>query len=94
MTHTRSICTGEDGKPWELGKGGYGQVYKGVRDEVQPVAVKMVVQSDRKSCEAFIREITMLKSVSRDRNVVQFYGAGLRNNQLWLVTEYMEVRGA
>ncbi|KAK9800309.1 hypothetical protein WJX73_010786 [Symbiochloris irregularis] len=92
------ICTTSDGALWELGHGGFGRVYKGVRAEVQPVAVKMVVQAaDRKAHESFVHEISMLKFVSRDRNVVQFYGAGIRNNQLWLVTEFMEggdLRGA
>ena len=87
-----SISTTADGKLWELGHGGFGRVYKGVRAEVQPVAVKMVMQSaDPKAHENFVHEISMLKFVSRDRNVVQFYGAGIRNNQLWLVTEFMEV---
>ena len=55
------------------------------------MAIKTVVQSDIKAEADFLREINMLKFVSRDRNIVQFYGACRRNNQLWLVTEYMEV---
>lgn len=75
-----------------LGSGGFGRVFKGVRADVQAVAVKTVVQTDRKAVEAFKNEIDLLEFVSRDKNVVQFYGAGLRNHQLWLVTEFMAVR--
>ena len=85
----RSICTRSDGQLWELGHGGFGRVFKGVRAEVQPVAIKTVVHAGDQ--QGFVHEIKMLKFVSRDRNIVQFYGAGIRNNQLWLVTEYMEV---
>ena len=31
-----------DGSDWELGSGGFGKVYKALRNGVQPVAVKML----------------------------------------------------
>ena len=37
------------------------------------------------------QEISILKSISYDRNIVQFYGAVLSNNEPMLVLEYMEV---
>ena len=62
----------------------------------------MVFHSDQEAREKFETEIAMLKFVSRDRNIVQFYGAGVRLSdphaqgkvepRLWLITEYMEVR--
>ena len=68
---------------------------------VQDVAIKMVHHSDAEAREKFEGEIAMLKFVSRDRNIVQFYGAGVRISdphaegkpepRLWLITEYMEV---
>lgn len=36
-------------------------------------------------------QIAMMKHVSRDRNVVQFYGACLNSDSLMLVVEFMEV---
>ncbi len=32
-----------DGGDWELGSGGFGQVYKALRHGVQPVAVKIIM---------------------------------------------------
>ena len=52
----------------------------------------MLFQTDQKAQESFLREISMLKFASRDRNVVQFYGVSIQNNAIWLVTEHMEVR--
>ena len=86
------ICLDEDGRLLELGSGAFGRVFKGVRDGVQEVAVKMVLQTDQAGVEAFKRETLTLQHVNRDKNVVQFFGAGLRDGQLWLVTEFMEVR--
>ncbi len=36
-----------DGSEWELGSGGFGKVYKALRNGVQPVAVKMLSVSWR-----------------------------------------------
>ena len=38
-----------------------------------------------------LQEVEVLKSVSYDRNVVQFYGTCVLGNQTMLVSEYMEV---
>ena len=38
-----------------------------------------------------LQEVEVLKSVSYDRNVVQFYGTCVLGNQTMLVLEYMEV---
>ena len=39
------------------------------------------------------QEISILKSISYDRNIVQFYGAVLSGSEPMLVLEYMQVRG-
>jgi len=38
------------------------------------------------------QEISILKSISYDRNIVQFYGAVLSGSEPMLVLEYMQVR--
>ena len=57
-----------------LGAGGFGQVYRAVRGGVQDVAIKTLSYSDDLQLQQFLVEIKLLKSLSFDRNVVQFYG--------------------
>ena len=77
----------------ELGKGNFGRVVKGIRHEVQAVALKitLVRGNDIKSQQDFIREIAMMKYVSRDSHIVQFYGGCIFRDSLCLIVEYMEV---
>ena len=58
---------------------------------LQEVAIKMLYKNNQKDQEIFLREISMLKFVARDRNVVQFYGVSIQNNGIWLITELMQV---
>ena len=51
----------------------------------------MILKTDQKAQEDFLKEIKLLKHVSLDANVVQYFGASFQHDQLWLVTEYMEV---
>jgi len=68
------ICLNEDGSAVELGRGGFGVVYKGILNGVQQVAVKIMRNPGMDGKDAINREIAILEHVSRDRNVVQFYG--------------------
>ena len=61
---------------------------------LQPVAIKEMLNTDRKAKADFLKEIKLLKHVSLDANIVQYLGACFQEDRLWLVTEYMEVRGA
>ena len=78
-----------------LGSGSFGTVFKGLRRGFQEVAVKKLACGTAE--DAWLRllskEVQILKKVSLDRNIVQFYGACLRSQQsAMLVMEYMEVR--
>lgn len=42
--------------------------------------------------DVMLRELELLKFVSRDKNVVQFYGCCVKGDHVMLVTELMEVR--
>ena len=61
------------------------QVYRGLRGGVQDVAVKMLTYSDDLELHQFCVEIKLLKSLSFDKNVVQFYGACLHFSRPMLV---------
>lgn len=51
----------------------------------------MMYKTDQKAQEDFLKEIKLLKHVSLDANIVQYFGASFQEDQLWLVTEFMEV---
>lgn len=53
------------------------------------VTVQVLHASDDSQTKAFQKEISILKSISYDRNIVQFYGAVLTDRPM-LVLEYME----
>ncbi|KAL6780335.1 hypothetical protein ACKKBF_B13530 [Auxenochlorella protothecoides x Auxenochlorella symbiontica] len=79
-----------DGEPWQLGEGSYGKVFKAVKDGVQVVAVKTLRCEEDPLRDQFVREIAMMRFVSRDANITQFYGAVVGAKSLMLVAEYME----
>ena len=79
-----------DGQPIVLGRGGFGIVYLGALNGVQPVAVKVVASPGQECQAAFLREVNMMQRVSRDRNMVQFYGTCVSGGNLMIVTELME----
>ncbi|KAL3142557.1 hypothetical protein ABBQ38_002877 [Trebouxia sp. C0009 RCD-2024] len=83
------ICS-KEGVPWVLGSGAYGIVYKAIRNGVQEVAIKILAAADDQQLHAFKKEIAVLRSLSYDRNLVQFYGACLEREHAMLVLEYME----
>ena len=86
------VCYRPDGTEWVLGSGGFGKVYKALRNAVQPVAVKVIPSPDEAHLHAheqIRREIAILRAC-RDANIVQFQGAYLGPEETLLVTEYME----
>lgn len=86
---------GPDGSDsWALGQGQYGEVRRALKDGIQAVAVKTLRRDTAALGElphdAFAREIAMMQWLSRDANVVQFFGACVRPGSMMLVTELME----
>lgn len=57
----RRVVKRKNGEDWELGSGNFGKVMRGIRGDVQPVAIKSAFKRDRKMEEDFIREIAMMK---------------------------------
>ncbi|GAB4821409.1 hypothetical protein N2152v2_008455 [Parachlorella kessleri] len=84
------VCRQPDGSEWLLGVGRYGRVYKALKGGVQVVAIKRLNHIDARQKALFVKEIDMMKYVSRDANVTQFYGACIQGDDMMLVAEYME----
>lgn len=55
------IVKRKNGEDWELGAGNFGKVLRGLRGDVQPVAIKTTFKRDKQMEDAFIREIAMMK---------------------------------
>lgn len=70
-----------------IGKGGFGQVYKGVLDDNRVVAVKRYIFED--SMEDLAKEVIAHSQVNH-KNVVRLVGYSIeQNNALMVVTEYV-----
>ena len=83
------ICLRPDGTKWLLGKGGFGEVYKGIKDKIDEVAVKEIRLSNTTINNQFKTEIDMISKL-RHKNILQFYGACLRPPTFFMVTELMQ----
>lgn len=72
-----------------IGRGGFGQVYKGVLTTSKTeVAVKRVSHESRQGMREFIAEVVSIGRL-RHRNIVQLLGYCRRKGELMLVYEYM-----
>lgn len=85
-----TLCKRPDGSLFSLGKGGFGEVFKGLRDGADEIAVKIIRIS---SCTPavvmqFKAEIDLISKL-RHRHIVQFYGACIQPHDLYMVTELM-----
>ena len=83
------ICIKPDGSRWRLGKGGFGEVFKGLKDGVDEVAVKVIHLQSQTTVAQFKSEIDMISKL-RHRHIVQFYGACIKPPCLYMVTELMQ----
>ncbi|KAK9805505.1 hypothetical protein WJX72_001765 [[Myrmecia] bisecta] len=84
------VCRRPSGSSWVLGEGSFGMVFRAVRGGIHDVAVKILTHADAEQLQQFRKEISILKSLSFNRNIVQFYGACLQAGKPMLVLEYME----
>jgi serine/threonine protein kinase/polyhydroxyalkanoate synthesis regulator phasin len=77
----------------ELGRGQFGKVFKGVKkDTGEPVAIKCVpidLDADEETFRPIAKEIQMLKDCNHP-NIVGFYGAYIKENELWIVMEFCD----
>ncbi len=87
----RGCLMGILGRPLKRGGRGLRQVYKGLRRGVHEVAIKQLGNlSDPQLIRQFRKEIAILGRVSFQPNIVNFYGACLRDPaNIMLIMELM-----
>ena len=83
------ICQRPDGSKWYLGRGGFGEVFKGIKDGVDEIAIKVIKVSSPVVVDQFKQEINTI-SMLRHRHILQFYGACIHPTCLYMVTELMQ----
>ncbi|KAI3794373.1 hypothetical protein L1987_37004 [Smallanthus sonchifolius] len=71
-----------------LGKGGFGEVFKGVLDETNVVAVKKLLVQHAGVKEEFENEIKLISNIHH-RNLLRLLGWSIEGSYLLLVLEYM-----
>ncbi|CAH8333804.1 unnamed protein product [Eruca vesicaria subsp. sativa] len=71
-----------------LGRGGFGEVYKGTLSKSREVAVKRVSHEAEEGMKQFVAEIVCMRSL-KHRSLVPLLGYCRRKRELLLVSEYM-----
>ncbi|XP_027086057.1 G-type lectin S-receptor-like serine/threonine-protein kinase At1g11300 [Coffea arabica] len=72
----------------ELGKGGFGPVYKGKLSDGQGIAVKKLSKSSGQGTEEFMNEVMVISKLQH-RNLVRLLGCCVEREEKMLVYEYM-----
>ncbi|KAJ4841987.1 hypothetical protein Tsubulata_005415 [Turnera subulata] len=72
----------------ELGKGGFGPVYKGTLPDGKEVAVKRLSMDSGQGLEEFINEVILIAKLQH-RNLVSLLGCCIEEDERILVYEYM-----
>ncbi|CDP04303.1 unnamed protein product [Coffea canephora] len=72
----------------ELGKGGFGQVYKGKLLDGQEIAVKRLSNTSGQGIEEFMNEVVVISKLQH-RNLVRLLGCCAEREEKMLVYEYM-----
>ncbi|CAN6871275.1 unnamed protein product [Brassica oleracea] len=71
-----------------LGKGGFGEVYRGTLPQGREIAVKRVSHNGEESLKQFLAEVVSMRYL-KHRNLVPLFGYCRRKHELLLVSEYM-----
>ncbi|XP_075666695.1 cysteine-rich receptor-like protein kinase 25 [Castanea sativa] len=85
---TLKAATNKFSEDNKLGKGGFGEVYKGILPNGQEIAVKMLSKNSTQGAEEFKNEVKILAKLQH-RNLVRLFGYCLDGNEKILVYEYV-----
>lgn len=71
-----------------LGKGGFGQVYKGTLEDGQEIAVKRLSRASGQGIEEFMNEVVLISKLQH-RNLVKLLACCAEGDEKMLIYEYM-----
>ncbi|XP_074307618.1 G-type lectin S-receptor-like serine/threonine-protein kinase At1g11300 [Silene latifolia] len=71
-----------------LGRGGFGQVYKGTLEDGQEIAVKRLSRASGQGIEEFMNEVLVISKLQH-RNLVKLLGCCVDGEEKMLIYEYM-----
>ena len=74
----------------ELGRGGFGTVYRGYDDDGKSVAIKKVSKSDRQKASAEAVKFHFLKENILHANTTKVCNVKTWEDSMWIVMEYCE----
>ena len=74
----------------ELGRGGFGTVYKGFHCEGQIVAIKKVSKTERQKASAEAVKFHFLKENIRHGNIIMVNDVKTWEDSMWIVMEYCD----
>ncbi|KAJ9671909.1 hypothetical protein PVL29_025527 [Vitis rotundifolia] len=72
----------------KLGEGGFGPVYKGILQEGQEIAVKMMSKTSKQGLEEFKNEVESIAKLQH-RNLVKLFGCCIHGRERMLIYEYL-----